>query len=210
LAQETGWQQHPLNFRFKFWQNYINLTKSMADAALPKVLQKILATNSEPDAVFRALMPALSKVLQCDRCFLYLRDPQTSIGRAAYCWCRSPEYPNVTGSDWCQEPESLPKEDPLFAAALRAEASIFVEDVETASSEVVNLAFEQKHFGHRALVHAHLCQDKQLWGILQLCIFDQPRIWTEFDRSVIAQVEKNIAPLAAAYVKAANISILSG
>jgi hypothetical protein len=62
----------------------------MADQALPAVLEKILATDSEPDAVFSALLPALGEVLQCDRvseaapqelagrssvhrCFLYLR-----------------------------------------------------------------------------------------------------------------------------------------
>lgn len=171
----------------------------MTDKSLPAVLENILATDSEPDAVFSALLPALCDVLQCDRCFLYLRNPQTNIGKVAYCWRRTPEYPDVTDSDWKKEPESLPKEDPLFAAALRTEESIFVEDVETASPEVVNLAFEQKHFGHRALVHSHLCQDGMLWGILQPCVFGKPRVWTEEDRFVIAQVEKKIAPLAVAY-----------
>lgn len=169
---------------------------------LPTVLENILA-DSAPDAVFSALLPALCNVLQCDRCFLYLRNPQTHTGKTAYCWLRSPQYPDVTDSDWNKEPASLPKEDPLFAAALRTEESIFVEDVETANPEVVNLAFEQKNFGHRALVHSHLCQDDMLWGILQPCVFGKPRVWTEFDRSVIAQVEKKITPLAVAYVKAA-------
>ena len=168
-------------------------------------LEKIFSSNTEPDAVFSALLPALCDVLQCDRCFLYLHNPQTNVGKIAYCWRRSPEYPDVTDSDWKKEPESLANEDPLFAAALRTEPSIFVEDVETASSEVVNLDFEQKHFGHRALIHAHLCQDGVLWGILQPCVFGKPRVWTEFDRSVISEVEKKIAPLAASYVKAAGI-----
>jgi len=194
----------------------------MADQALPAVLEKILSTNSEPDAVFSALLPALGEVLQCDRvneaapqelagrpsvhrCFLYLRNPQTKIGKIAFCWRRSDQYPDVTDSDWKEEPESLPNEAPLFAAALRTEESIFVEDVETASPEVVNRDFEQKNFGHRALIHAHLCQDGLLWGILQPCVFGQPRVWTEFDRSVIAQLVKKITPLAVAYVKAAGI-----
>jgi GAF domain-containing protein len=194
----------------------------MADQALPVVLENILATESEPEAVFSALLPALGEVLQCDRvsgaapqelagrprvdrCFLYLRNPQTKIGKIPFCWLRSDEYPDVTDSEWKKEPESLPNEDPLFAAALRTEESIFVEDVETASPEVVNRDFEQKNFGHRALIHAHLCQDGLLWGILQPCVFGQPRIWTEFDRSVIAQLVKKITPLAVAYVKAAGV-----
>ena len=172
---------------------------------IPTVLEDVLATNSNHETVFAALLPALCEVLQCDRCFLYLRNPQTNIGKIAYCWLRSPQYPDVTDRDWKKEPESLPKEDPLFAAALRTEKSIFVEDIETASPKVVNLAFEQKHFGHRALVHSHLCQDHLLWGILQPCVFGQPRIWNESDRSIITQVEQKITPLAVAYVKAVDI-----
>lgn len=172
---------------------------------VPVVLEKILGDDSTPDAVFSALLPALGEVLQCDRCFLYLRHPQTHIGKVAYCWRRSPQYPDVTDSDWKEEPESLALEDPLWAAALRTEASIFVEDVETASPVVVNLAFEQKHFGHRALVHAHLCFDGLLWGILQPCVFGQPRVWTESDRSIVTIVTEKITPLAVAYVKAAQL-----
>jgi GAF domain-containing protein len=171
--------------------------------SIPIVLEKILSGDSEPDAVFSALMPALGEVLQCDRCFLYLRDPQTHLGKVAYCWRRSPEYPDVTDSDWKEEPKSLMLEDPLWAAAMRTEPSIFVEDVETANPNVVNKAFEQKTFGHRALVHAHLCCDGQLWGILQPCVFGQPRVWTEEDHFIIATVTEKIAPLAVSYVKAA-------
>ncbi len=71
----------------------------------------------------------------------------------------------------------------------------------TAMPKVVNLAFEQKSFGHRALIHAHLCHDSMLWGVLQPCIFDRPRVWSEFDRAIIAQVEKRVTLLAVAYVK---------
>ena len=177
----------------------------MTDQVLPDVLEKIFATDSAPDTVFSALLPALVEVLKCDRCFLYLRNPHTKMGKIAYCWLRSPQYPDVTDSGWKAEPESLPQEDPLFAAALRTEPSIFVEDVETASSEVVNRNFERENFGHRALIHSHLRQDGQLWGILQPCIFAQPRVWTEFDHFVITQVEKQITPLAIAYVKSAGI-----
>jgi len=177
----------------------------MVDQALPPVLEKIFATDSEPDAVFREILPALGDLLQCDRCFLYLRNPQTKMGKIAYCWLRRDQYPDVTDADWKKEPESLPQEDPLFAAALRAEDSIFVEDVETASPEVVNVDFERENFGHRALIHAHLRQDGQLWAILQPCMFGQPRVWTDLDHSVIAQLEPKLAPLAVAYVKEAGV-----
>lgn len=177
----------------------------MVEQALPTVLENILTADEEPNAVFAALLPALVEVLQCDRCFLYLRNPQTNRGKVPYCWVRSDRYPVVKDADWKIEEKSLGQEDPLFAAALRTDASIFVEDVETAEPTVVNLAFEQREFGHRALVHAHLCHQGQLWGILQPCVFDQPRVWSEFDRAVISQVVERITPLAVSYVKAAGV-----
>lgn len=173
----------------------------MPEQNLPEILENVFATSNEPDAIFSALLPALGEVLQCDRCFLYLRNPDNNLGKTPFCWRRSPEYPDVTTTEWEKEPESLPKKDPLFAAALRTEASIFVEDVETASPEVVNLAFEQQNFGHRALVHAHLCQDGKLWGVLQPAVFGQPRVWSEFDHFVIEQVTERVTSVVVAYVR---------
>jgi len=172
----------------------------MIDAGLPDALENSLALN-DPEAMFAALLPALGEVLQCDRCFLYLRHPQTRMGKVVGCWRRCLQYPDVTDADWKPEPASLAQEDPLFAAALRAEPSIFVEDVETADPEVVNRAFERQHFGHRALIHAHLCQQEQLWGILQPCVFEQPRRWSAGDRAVIAELERRLPGLAVAYVQ---------
>ena len=167
-------------------------------------LNKILSENSTPDAIFSALLPALGDLLQCDRCFLYVRHPQTHIGKVVSCWCRSPEYPDVTDLEWKAEPASLANEDPLFAAALRTDPSIFVEDVETADPKVVNKDFEHKTFGHRALIHAHLCCEGQLWAILQPCVFGQPRIWTETDRAIISAVIDRLTPIVINYVKAAQ------
>lgn len=174
--------------------------KLMSNQILPQIIEQILSDSKTADAVFSALLPALGEVLNCDRVFLYLRNPETQTGRTPYCWCRNSNYPDVSGAQWKQEPESLAQEDPLFAAALRAQPSIFVEDVETANPEVVNKDFEAKEFGHRALIHAHLCVDGLLWGVLQPCIFDRPRVWTEFERQVIAAVTEKISPLAVAFV----------
>ncbi|MEG3922061.1 GAF domain-containing protein [Microcoleus sp. T3_A4] len=174
----------------------------MTDQILPPVLDKILSDTKTPDDVFSALVPALGEVLNCDRVFLYLRHPETQRGRVPYCWRRNSNFPEIGDAEWKKEPESLGEEDPLFAAALRTEPSIFVEDVETANPEVVNKDFEAKEFGHRALIHAHLCADGLLWGVLQPCMFDRPRVWTDFDRQVIAAVTEKISPLAVAYVTA--------
>lgn len=119
---------------------------------------------------FPLSLPILGEILNRDRCFLYLRDPKTRVGKVTHCWVRDSKYPNLLNADWQEESDSLAREDPLFAAALQAKPSIFAENVETASPAVVNRAFERKNFGHRALVHAHLHQDNLLWGILQPCI----------------------------------------
>lgn len=166
----------------------------------PAILSNILSDRNSPDTIFSALLLALGDLLQCDRCFLYVRHPETNIGKVVSCWCRSPEYPDVTDSDWKTEPADLANEDPLFAAALRTDPSIFVEDVETADPKVVNQDFEHKTFGHRALIHAHLCDKNQLWGILQPCIFGQPRIWTETDREIILDVTDKLIPTVINYV----------
>lgn len=173
----------------------------MSYRALPPVLESILSSAGDPEEIFALLLPALGRTLRCDRCFLYLRDPETSMGRVAYCWISSPAYPTIFDPDWKPEPATLSQEDPLFAAALRAEASIYIEDVETADPSLLNQEFEQHNFGHRALIHAHLVWQGQLWGILQPAIFGQPRVWADFDHTVISQVEKRLAPLAATYVK---------
>ncbi|OKH23986.1 GAF domain-containing protein [Chroogloeocystis siderophila] len=172
---------------------------------LPEALENVFADNREPDAIFNELLPALCNILQTDRCFLYLRNPYNQTGKVAYCWRRSAEIPNVIDSEWSKEPESLAAEDPLFSAALQAKPSVYVEDVEMANSEVVNLDFERKHFGHRALIHAHLCKDGLLWGILQPCIFGKSRVWSDSDRAIITELEQRLTPLAITYVKTVGI-----
>ena len=164
-------------------------------------LQTILQSQGSPNDVFAALLPVLGEILQCDRCFLYLRNPDNQLGKVPFYWRRNLDIPEIFDADWKPEPESL-AQDPLFTAALQAKPSVYVEDVETADPQIVNRAFEQENFGHRALIHAHLRQDGQLWGILQPCIYGQPRIWTETDRTIMTEVEQAITPLAISYVKA--------
>lgn len=159
---------------------------------IPPVLGDIFQRDRDPQAVFADLLPTLGSLLQCDRCFLYLRHPQTRLGKVVGCWRQSPDYPVVEDEDWKPEPDTLAQEDPLFAAALQTQPSVYVEDVETADPRVVNRDFEHKTFGHRALIHAHLCWDDQLWGILQPCVFDRPRSWIDFDRAILNYIEQEL------------------
>jgi GAF domain-containing protein len=176
-----------------------------SETVLPQALRDVFAASDQPEEVFAALLPAICTVLQTDRCFLHLRDPQTRMYQNL-CWRRSPDLPDVSTNGW--EPESeWEREDPMFAAALRTDPPIFVEDIETASPDILNVNFEREYMGHRALIHAHVVQDGLLWAILQPCIFGHPRQWSQFDRTVIDQVLEALKPLVLRYVKAAEIPV---
>ncbi|MBW4459211.1 MAG: GAF domain-containing protein [Nodosilinea sp. WJT8-NPBG4] len=147
------------------------------------------------------VLAKLGQQLQCDRVFLYLRSPDTQIGRVPFCWKERPSVPTIYDPAWKPEDPALAKDDPMFAAALKAQPSIFVEDVETAGPEVLNREFEHQTFGHRALIHAHLCSEQTLWGILQACVFEEPRVWSQSDRQLIEQAVTQLTPFAIDYVK---------
>lgn len=179
----------------------------MVNYTLPANLQTVLHSSNSPDIVFTELLPLLGKLLDCDRCFLYLRNPHNKMGKATHCWRRSEQFPEIKDPDWKPEPDGLPESDPMFAAALNTAPTIFVDDVVTADPQVVNRKFEQQNFGHQALIHAHLCRDNLLWGILQPCIFGQPRHWTETDRAIVTNVVELITPMAITYVNDCQLEI---
>lgn len=171
----------------------------MEDMKRQAALEQILTLVGGAEGVLTALMPELVRLFECDRCFLYLRDPETGLGCVPFCWCLDETIPDVTSNQLEAEPEDLARIDPMFAAALRGDDHIFIDDVETASAAIVNRDFEQEQFGHRALVHAHLYRDG-LWGILQPSVFGRPRHWEPEERKAIAQIVTRITPLAIAYV----------
>jgi GAF domain-containing protein len=166
---------------------------------LPESLTLILAEGNSPQQVVTELLPAMGEVLQSDRCFLHLRNPQTRRHQNL-CWRQNPNIPDTSTQNW--EPEmAWELEDPMFAAALRCAPSIFVEDIETAAPEVLNVEFERENLGHRALIHAHICQDGVLWGILQPALFGRSRLWSKRDRWIVGEVVERVRPFVVAYVR---------
>lgn len=145
-------------------------------------------------------LPILGDQLQCDRVFLYLRSPLHQVGRVPFCWRKSEAIPLIYDPEWKLEPRWLPRQDPMFAAALQCQPSLFIDDVEMADPRVVNRNYERQTFGHRALIHAHLCRDKKLWGILQPCVFAYPHPWSRADRLLMKQVISWLTPLAVEFV----------
>src|SRR5579883_2214354 len=123
---------------------------------LPERIRQIFADQAEPDELFAVLLPTLGAVLPCDRCFLYLREPAKAWGLITHCWARDGRTAEWIGADWIEDPTA--PQDPLMAIALRIPAAVFVEDIETAGSDVVDRAYEREKFRHRALVHAPIYQ----------------------------------------------------
>jgi GAF domain-containing protein len=167
---------------------------------LPAAIAQILTQARTPELLLSELIPAVGEYLECDRCFIYLRDPQTRWGGVPFCWRRNSNIPVIYNEHWQLEPEGLAIEDPMFAAALKAEPSIFVEDVQASDDRILNRQFEAENFGHRALIHAHLCHDGQLWGVLQPCVFDRPRHWTQLERATIDLLVAKVTASAVRYV----------
>ncbi|UOQ74907.1 GAF domain-containing protein [Hymenobacter cellulosilyticus] len=163
-------------------------------------LKTILTASAEPAQALQSALDLVGSHLRVDRCFLYVRNPARGRGRIAFVWRRHEAVPDPR-HDWQNDTGELPKEDPLFRAALAARPSVFVDDVHEAGPEVLNQDFERRTFGHRALVHAHITEQGQLWGILQPCVFDHPRHWTPAEHEYLAEAVLLFLPVVQRYMR---------
>jgi GAF domain-containing protein len=155
------------------------------------------------DEVFASLMPAMVEALDCDRCFLYLRDPRTRRGGTVACASREDRWPDLR-RPFEDEPDDLPTLDPLMGLAFRTPEAVFVEDIEAEGPDVLDLAFEREGFGHKALVHAPIYDDGELVGILEPCTFGaEAHPWTPADRKLVAAVQARLGPVAGGWLRAA-------
>ena len=169
--------------------------------SLSATVDAILTSRYSSEVILQQTVDAVGKTLGADRCFLYLRQPERQRGRIAFCWRKDDTIPYVIQPDWQPDTTDLPKEDPLIRAALSMKPSVYVDDVETAGPDVLNQAYEHKTFGHRALIHAHIQQDGQLWGILQPCLFGRSRHWTEPEKEQIQAILPHLQPVIADFVR---------
>ena len=164
----------------------------------------LFQTDAPPETTINQALAEAGAWLRADRCFLYVRDPAVGKGRIAFCWRKNDTIPNPI-HDWQVDTTDLPAEDPLIRAALADKPSVFVDDVETASADVLNRDFEHRTFGHRALIHVHITENGQLWGILQPCVFGQPRHWTDANRAFIQVILPKLLPVIKAYIRQVTI-----
>lgn len=174
----------------------------MPDLLLPSVREAL--TAPEPGIALRRVLEVVGEFLHADRCFLYVRNPVAGRGRIALCWRRHASFPNPI-HDWQDDTTDLPRQDPLFRAALAVRPSVFVEDVETAPPTVLNRTFEHDTFGHRALIHAHITEEETLWGILQPCLFGRPRRWTPDEHAAVESILPLLVPVVQAYMRGVDV-----
>lgn len=167
-----------------------NVLEESPTVDLPPTIEIIFRDGDDPDRVFLNLMPAVVDELQCDRTFLYIRDPQRQRTRITHGYSRDNRWPTMVQSGWSAESPSLNSKDPLTASAYQSPEAKFIDDIETASPGTLDLAMERAVFGHRALVHAPIYYEDEFYGILEPCVFDEPRIWTERDRNLIAGLQQ--------------------
>jgi transcriptional regulator with GAF, ATPase, and Fis domain len=169
------------------------LTRDMLTMLLPAELERVFTSTLDPDAMLTALMPVLCETWQCERCFLCLRDPNTTLTRITHSHCTRADRESLLETDWVLEDEAI-QADPLMVIAFRTPEAVYVEDVEIADASVINLAYEQQVFKSRALIHVPIYHQGQLYGILEPCVFDQPRVWTAFDQELTVQVQQRLVP----------------
>jgi len=163
-------------------------------------LAAVLAASTPPAEALQHALDLVGPQVRADRCFLYVRDPAQGRGRIAFVWRLDEAVPDPR-HDWQDDTGDLPKQDPLFRAALAARPSVYVDDVTEAGPEVLNQEFERSTFGHRALVHAHITDGRQLWGILQPCVFGHPHHWTAAEREYLDAAAPLLLPSIQAYMR---------
>lgn len=180
----------------------------MSIVNLPRPLGSILNQetsfykSSDLSQIFDQLMIAMVGLLGCDRCYLYFRDPKLQIGQTLHCYCRDSSIPNLQDNEPYSEPVYREEKDPLFAAALQCERTIFIDDIESISPKENDLVFFQQNYKEqKSLIQAHICSNNQLWGIFQASQFHRYRPWKQFDRSLTSTVIDRITPLVSVYVK---------
>ena len=180
------------------------------DAAIPAELRALFADDAGGDAVLARLVEVYGRAVGADRCVLFLYQPEEKLAAMTHTWQARPEWALASRSaSWRRLPADLARQDPMYALALVDPQALYIDDVESARPELVNLAYEREHFGHRALIHAPLLETPpgagrggRLWGVLEPCTMTAPRVWSERDRAITAWTQARALPLARRFVEA--------
>ena len=172
----------------------------ITEQKLPAAIDALLEKGYTYDKTLNEAMKVVGETLDVDRCFIYVRQPDQERGRIAFCWRKDGQIDKVFQPEWQPDTTDLPQEDPLFRSALDSTKVVCVDDVKTAGPGVLNEAFEHKTFGHRALIHAPIHGGGKLWGIMEPCVFEQIRHWTNDEKAQIEAILPKLQPVIADFV----------
>lgn len=165
-----------------------------------RALQSLFDEIQHTPRLFEAAMPAIGRALSCHRTLLFLRDPVSWQSACTHGWWDKPQHAFSRDRGWRKQSEELAMKDPMFAEAIVNPTALYIDDIETAGDDLVNVEYERNEFGHRALIHAPLFDGGKCYGILEPCVFDHARVWSNDDRDVTEWLQARMGPLAAAYV----------
>ena len=173
---------------------------------LPSPLDKTFANKQNLLHFFDNLVRDIAELLNCDRCYLYLRDPKLLLGQIMHCYCANSDLPHLRQKEPQTEPYYLAGQDPLFAAALAGEPHLYIDDIQELiqKEKEANSCgdfWQQNYDQQYALIQGHIFLDNKLWGILQVAQFKNHRPWSRFDRDLVSLVIDRITPLATVYVQ---------
>ena len=165
------------------------------------LISKIFENPTDTDTALSQLMKLLGEGLRCERCLLFLREPHSAKTRMTHQWVLSDEHAIKRDErGWVVESPTLPDVDPMYREALTNPAALFIDDIETADPVLVNAAFEREHFGHRALIHVPIHHHGLMYGIIEPCVFSEPRLWSDADRALVAFAQEQCLPATLEYV----------
>lgn len=165
----------------------------------PGRLEAVFHHAASEDMLLTQLLAVLGDLLQCDCCFFYLRHPQRHQSKITHYWSKSSQYPTLIDERWHLKDKRLANSD-LFSAALSMEHSAFINNIDAESANL--RATDPFIRNEQALVQGHIFNKDQLWGILRACVFQRPRSWMQFDRSMIIHSVQKLVPHVINYIEA--------
>lgn len=169
----------------------------MDPSTLPLVESILQEKTQSSEGILKKTIAKIGESLNVDRCVLCVRDPSKKRCRTAFVWRRNDSIPDDYFQQKWVEETSFINDDPLYQAALACQPSLYIPDVSKASPDILNQDFENSFFGHQALIHAHVVQDGQLWGVLEPAVFHSPREWTQREKMFV----ESLLPILAEHVR---------
>ena len=166
-------------------------------------LRELFASEDDVCDVLQSLVEVIGKGLRADRCCLFADNPVNGMSRLSHQWMAQGAPPLQRDDGWSVSErlgKDHPKYDPLWEEAFVNPEALYIDDIRTAGPEVLNRDLEERFYGHRALIHAPLYLDGAMYGILEPCVFGEPRPWSAADRALVEQVQGPLAKVVAKYV----------